>query len=235
MSTQWKITWLGHASFRLEVDGKVLLIDPWLKGNPKFDESQYAQVISGVDAILLTHAHFDHVSGVAEIAAETGAPVAGIFDLTTWLEKQGVTNTVGFNKGGTIHFGDVAVTMVNAVHSSSAPGDDGPICAGSEAGFMIHARNETLYVMGDTDVMADMALLQELHEPRYAIVPIGGHFTMDAHRAAYACKKFFHFQAVVPSHYKTFDLLAQNADEFIAKVSPVAVKVPEPMGTVVLG
>lgn len=229
-----KVTWLGHASFRIEVADRVLLIDPWLDGNPSFPDDRRSEALEGATDILLTHGHFDHASEAVDVAKETGAPLIGIFDLIGWLtEKHGLEGT-GFNKGGTVALGEVKVTMVNAVHSSSLGGDDGPIYAGAEAGYMIAGGGQTLYLAGDTDVMADMALFQALHAPDFGILPIGGHFTMDADRAAFAAKKFFEFKAVIPAHYRTFDLLAQSADEFARLMEPVKVHAPQVMETVEL-
>ena len=149
-------------------------------------------------------------------------------------ESEGVEG-IGFNKGGTVHLGGVAVTMVNAVHSSSTGGPNGqPVYTGCESGFMIAAGGVTLYVAGDTDVMADMALFQELHAPTHAILPVGGHFTMDAQRAAFAAKKFFAFEGVIPSHYRTFPLLAQSAEAFTRLMEPVPVHAPDVMECVTL-
>ena len=229
-----KITWLGHASFRIEIADQVLLLDPWLEGNPVFDDSRTDEVLRGATHILLTHAHFDHASEVAAVAKRTGAPLAGIFDFVSWISEQEGIEGTGFNKGGTVRLGEVAVTMVNAEHSSSFGGPHGPVYGGAEAGFMIAGEGKTLYVAGDTDVMADMGVLAELHRPDFGILPIGGHFTMDAERAAYAAKKFFDFKAVIPCHYKTFGLLAQSADAFVRLMDPVKVHAPEVMGTVEL-
>ncbi|MEM6676552.1 MAG: metal-dependent hydrolase [Pseudomonadota bacterium] len=225
-----KITWLGHASFRIEAAGQVLLLDPWVEGNPSFPAERRAEAIQGATAILITHAHGDHAGDAPAIARETGATIYGIYDWTGWLEAtQGVPAT-GFNKGGTVMIGDVAVTMVHALHSSSAPGPEGqPPFAGSEAGFMIAVEGKVLYAMGDTDVMAEMALYQELHTPTHAIVPIGGHFTMDSHRATWACRKFFTLEAAIPCHYATFPLLEPSADAFVEKMAPATVIVPTVM------
>ncbi len=230
-----KITWHGHASFRIETAGRTILLDPWLKGNPSFDDANYDAAIAGATDILVTHGHGDHASEAAEIAKATGAPVIGIYDWVSWVTTAEGVEGVGFNKGGTVALGDVKVTMVNAVHSSSAAGPNGqPIYAGCESGYMIASEGKTLYVAGDTDVMADMALFQELHAPTHAILPIGGHFTMDAERAAFAAKKFFDFQGVIPSHYATFPLLAQSAEDFVRLMDPVPVHAPEVMGSVEL-
>ena len=229
-----KITWLGHASFRIEIADQVLLLDPWLEGNPVFDDSRTEEVLAGATQVLLTHAHADHASEVAEVCTRTGAPLVGIFDFVSWITEQEGIEGIGFNKGGTVRLGEVDVTMVNAVHSSSFGGAHGPVYGGAEAGFMIAGEGKTLYVAGDTDVMADMGVLAELHAPDYGILPIGGHFTMDARRAAFAAKKFFNFKGVIPCHYKTFDLLAQSADEFVRLMEPVKVHAPEVMDSVEL-
>ena len=230
-----KITWLGHSGFRIEAGDQVLLLDPWLRGNPSFDEANFDRAVEGATHVLITHGHFDHTANAVEISKATGAPLVGIFDWVEWMKaSEGVEGT-GFNKGGTVMLGDVAVTMVAAVHSSSVGGANGqPHYSGAEAGYMIRAGDVTLYVAGDTDVMADMALFQELHAPTHAILPIGGHFTMDAERAAFAARKFFDFKAVIPCHYATFPLLAQSADAFAEKMSPTPVLAPAVMESVTL-
>ncbi|MEM9099584.1 MAG: metal-dependent hydrolase [Pseudomonadota bacterium] len=227
-----KITWLGHASFRIETAEAVILLDPWLTGNPSFPDFHRAAVLEGATHVLITHGHGDHASEAVEIAKETGVPVVGIYDWVSWVSEGGDVEGIGFNKGGTVQLGDAAVTMVNAVHSSSAGGPNGPIYTGAEAGYMIAAGDVVLYAMGDTDVMADMALFAELHAPTHAIVPIGGHFTMDIDRAVFACKKFFDLKMAIPCHYKTFPLLAQSADPFVAAMAPVSVPVLDVMESV---
>lgn len=230
-----KVTWLGHASFRIETGGQVLLLDPWLRGNPAFPEARFDEAVTGATYILVTHGHGDHASGAAEIAKKTGATIVGIYDWVTWVAGAGGVEGIGMNKGGTVDLGGVKVTMVNAVHSASATGPDGtPIYTGTESGFMIASGEVTLYVAGDTDVMADMGVFQDLHHPTHAILPIGGHFTMDATRAAYACRKFFDFKGVIVSHYRTFPLLAQSADAFRTMVAPLTVHAPEVMESVTL-
>lgn len=208
-----KIIWLGHSGFRIETGDQVLLIDPWLRGNPSFDEARFDEAVAGVTHVLVSHGHGDHASGAAEICRATGAPVVGIYDWVTWVTATEGIEGVGFNKGGTVRLGEVAVTMVGACHSSSVTVDGAPVYAGAEAGFMIAAEGKTVYFMGDTDVMADMGVYEELHAPEIGIVPIGGHFTMDPPRAAFACRRFFNFRTIIPCHYRTFPLLAQSAAE----------------------
>jgi L-ascorbate metabolism protein UlaG (beta-lactamase superfamily) len=217
------ITWLGHAGFRIEIAGQVLLIDPWLRGNPSFDEARFDEAVAGATAVLLTHGHFDHAANVAEICKATGARLYGIYDMVTWLAGNEGIEAVGFNMGGTVAIGDVKVTMVRALHSSSATVDGKPAYMGTEAGFVIAGEGRTIYLAGDTDVHADMQIIADLHAPDIGILPVGGHFTMDQRRAAYACRKFFAFKAVIPCHYKTFPLLAQDAAELAAAIAPTPV------------
>jgi L-ascorbate metabolism protein UlaG (beta-lactamase superfamily) len=222
-----KIIWLGHSGFRIEIAGQVLLVDPWLTGNPMFPEGRRPDAIGGATAVLVTHGHGDHSSDAVAIGRELGVPVAGIYDLMShWETTEGI-QTVGFNKGGTITFGEVAVSMVNAVHSSSVGTSDGPMYVGAEAGFMIRGEGHTIYVSGDTDIMADMAWMGEYHAPDIGILCAGGHFTMDMKAAAWAARKFFDFKLVIPCHYRTFPLLAQDAEELRAGLPGVDVHEPE--------
>lgn len=226
------ITWLGHSGFRIEVGDQILLVDPWLSGNPMFPDARRAEAIRGATQILISHGHFDHLSDVVGIAKDLQIPVVGIFDLVAWLEKsQGVAG-VGFNKGGTVRLGEVRVTMVHAVHSSSMGSEGGPIYTGSEAGFMIEHDGRTLYFSGDTDVMADMGVFEALHHPEIGILCAGGHFTMGMERAAFAARTFFNFRTVIPCHYRTFPLLEQSAEALKAGLPGVNVLTPEVMETV---
>ncbi|MEO0912163.1 MAG: metal-dependent hydrolase [Pseudomonadota bacterium] len=218
-----KLTWLGHSGFRVEIADQVLLIDPWLTGNPMFEGQDRAAAIAGATAILITHAHFDHAGEAVALSRETGAPLVGIFDLMEYWETTEKVKTVKFHKGGTVELGSVAVTLVNAVHSSTLDGPDGFKVAGSEAGFMIAGEGHTIYVSGDTDVTADMGIFEALHQPDIGILCVGGHFTMDQRRAAYAAKTFFNFKTIVPCHYKTFPMLAQDVEELKAALPEIEI------------
>ena len=229
-----KIIWLGHAGFRIEIEDQVLLIDPWFSGNPVFPEDRKAEAIAGATQILITHGHFDHTADALEIEKADGIPIVGMYDLVSWwAETQGIEG-VAFHKGGTVALGKVSVTMVPASHSSSLPGESGPVYTGTAAGFMIRGEGRVIYVSGDTDIMADMAWMGEYYAPDIGILCCGGHFTMDQKAAAWAAKKYFDFKTVIPCHYKTFPLLAQDAEELKAGLPGIEVIEPEVMGAIEL-
>lgn len=206
-----KIIWLGHGSFRIEIEDQVLLIDPWISGSPVFPEDRAAEALEGATQILVTHAHFDHIANVVDISREQGLPVSGMYELVAHLVGQGATEGAGFNKGGTIRFGKVAVSMVPASHSSSTTLDDRPVYMGTEVGFMISGEGHTIYMSGDTTIMADMEWMGDYYKPDVGIISAGGHFTMDMKGAAYAARRYFDFKTVIPCHYRTFPLLEQDA------------------------
>jgi L-ascorbate metabolism protein UlaG (beta-lactamase superfamily) len=222
-----QIIWLGHSGFRIEIEGAVLLIDPWLSGNPMFPADRRAEAISGATHVLLTHGHGDHSGDAIAICKELGIPVVGIYDLVSYLEGKSGIATIGFNKGGTVDLAGAKVTMVNASHSSTLSGEAGPVAAGSEAGFMIAGEGHTIYVSGDTDIMADMQWMGELHAPSIGILCAGGHYTMDMKRAAWAARRYFNFKTVIPCHYRTFGALEQDATEMVVALPGVNVIEPQ--------
>lgn len=225
-----KITWLGHSGFRIEIEQAVLLIDPWFSGNPMFPADRRAEAVAGATHVVLTHGHGDHTADGVAIARELGLPVVGIYDMISWWQAKEGIEGIGFNKGGTVNLNGAKVTMVNATHSSSVTGADGaPVYTGGEAGYMIAGEGHTIYLTGDTDVMADMKVFNDLHAPDIGILCAGGHFTMDMKRAAYAAKTFFNFKTVIPCHYRTFPLLEQNADVLKAELPGVTVIEPQVM------
>lgn len=219
-----KITWLGHSGFRLDIAGQSLLIDPWLAGNPSFPEERRADALNGVTGILLSHGHGDHASNVIAISKELGVPVYCIHELSNWLAGQGVEVT-GFGKGGTVKIGDVSVSMVTAVHSSSIDFTDTPLYAGGEAGFVIKGEGHSIYFSGDTDVTMEMDIIADRYKPDVGILCAGGHFTMDMEGAAYAAKRFFDFKTVIPCHYGTFPILEQSAQPLVDALPGVDVRV----------
>lgn len=221
------IIWLGHGSWRIEAAGQVLLIDPWLTGNPMLSEDQHDAAVGGATHILLTHCHFDHVADILPLCKRLNVPLIGQYDLMAhWQEAEGI-ETVGFNKGGTVDLNGVRVSMVAASHSNSFGTPDGPKYAGTEVGFMIAAEGHVVYASGDTDVMADMEWMADYYKPDIGILSAGGHFTMDMKGAAYAARRFFDFKTVIPGHYRTFPILEQNADTLRDGLPGVAVIEPE--------
>jgi L-ascorbate metabolism protein UlaG (beta-lactamase superfamily) len=228
-----KIIWLGHASWRIEIGDQVLLIDPWISGNPSFKGHDRAAALKGASAILITHGHGDHASEAESIAKELDIPIVCIHELSDIWEAAGC-KTIGFNKGGTIALGDVKVTMVNAVHSSSIDFKGALLAAGSECGYMIAGEGHVIYVSGDTDVTADMGVWNDLHHPDIGILNCGGHYTMDMARAAYAAGTFFDFKMVIPSHYRTFGLLEQDASALKTGLPGVHVVEPEVMQAITM-
>lgn len=207
------IIWLGHGSFRIEIGGEVLLIDPWINGNPMMDGRDTDAAIAGATQILVTHGHFDHTADIVQISQKTGAPVSGMYELAAVLIEQGGVEGHKFNKGGTLRFGEVTVTMVPASHSSSMAVDGTTRYMGTETGFVIAGEGHSIYHSGDTGIMADMAWIGAYFKPDIGILSAGGYFTMDMAQAAWAAKTYFDFKTVIPAHYRTFPALEQSAQE----------------------
>lgn len=220
-----ELTWLGHAAVRLRLqDGTVLLIDPWLSGNPACPEEEHEQ--DRVDAIYVTHGHFDHLGDTIALAKAHGAQVFAIHEVAAYLEGAGVADVVGSNKGGTVDGpGGVTATLVEAVHSSGISSDDGIVAGGEAAGWVLAVGDgPTIYHAGDTTVFGDMALIGELWSPDVALLPIGGHFTMGPNHAARAAK-LLGVAAVIPIHYGTFPILAGTPEELAAALDGSGVEV----------
>ncbi|HET7441713.1 MAG TPA: metal-dependent hydrolase [Terriglobales bacterium] len=201
-----KLTWLGHATFRIETGGQTVLVDPWVMGNPLCPEKE--KKIRKVDVMLCTHGHFDHIGDAVEIAKQHNPTVVGIFELCAWLEKKGAKKTSPMNKGGTQAVGDIRVTMVHADHSCGILDGDQIIYGGEACGFVIEFQNGLkIYHAGDTAVFGDLQIIRELYAPDIALLPIGDHYVMSPREAAYACK-LLKPKAVVPMHFGTFPVLS---------------------------
>jgi L-ascorbate metabolism protein UlaG (beta-lactamase superfamily) len=201
-----KLTWLGHATFRIETPGgKTVIIDPWIMGNPMCPESE--RKVKKVDVLLCTHGHGDHIGDAVEIIKEHNPLVVGIPELIGWLTKKGAKQTSMMNKGGTQTVGDIKVTMVHADHSCGIQDGDQIVYGGEACGYVIEFENGVkIYHAGDTNVFGDMAIIHELYSPAIAMLPIGDHFTMGPREAAYACS-LLKPKTVIPMHFATFPVL----------------------------
>ncbi len=214
------ITWMGHASFRITTaDGRTVLIDPWISG-PTCPEKE--KTFSRVDLLLFTHAHWDHFADALTLCRQYTPRTVVIIETGQWLESKGITNVIGMNKGGTVNFDGIEVTMVHAVHSNSIVDEGRVIYAGEPAGFVVRLPGGlTLYHAGDTAVFGDMRLIGELYRPELALLPIGDHFTMGPREAAQAVR-LLGARHVVPMHYGTFPLLTGTPEAFQREVAAIA-------------
>ena len=225
-----KITWLGHSAFRMETGSSVVLIDPFITGNPVFEASGMSADAAkeGATHVVLTHGHDDHVGDTVDICSSTGAKLVTYFELAMYLNGKGVEAVDPTNPGGTVDQGDFDVSFVKAYHSSSTIVDGVPVYLGNPCGIVIRTTDgKSLYHMGDTEIFGDMALINEIFAPQVGLVPIGDRFTMGARTAAMACKKFFNFSTVIPIHYGTFPIIDQTPDKFLAEMEGQNVVVPE--------
>lgn len=200
------ITWLGHAATLIEFDGKTVLIDPWLQENPAVPEDR--KQVDHLDLMLITHGHFDHMSDAVPVAQKTEPDIICIHEIAQYLMSKGIEKVTGMNKGGTVTWNGLQITMVDAVHSSGITDGDGIVDGGTAAGFVLRFPNHfTVYHAGDTDVFESMRLIGQRYNPDVVMLPIGGHFTMDPTGAAEALR-LLGARRVIPIHYATFPLLS---------------------------
>ncbi len=223
-----KITWFGHSTFRIETGNSVIMIDPFLKGNPSFSEAglSFDEAIKGVTHVGLTHGHDDHFADAAEICKTNAAMLFATYELALHV---GSEKMEPMNTGGTVASDDFSLTLTDALHSSSSSGT----YLGNPNGIVLTTNEgKTVYHMGDTDVFPGMDLVNKLYKPNIGIVPIGDRFTMGARTAAFACKEYFSFDVVLPCHYGTFPILDPNADKFVDEMQGQRVEVPKVGGSV---
>ena len=208
-----KFTYLGHATVRCDLPGgEVVLIDPWVGGNPACPDE--VKTFDRLDAMLITHAHFDHIADAVSLAQQyKPKTVVGCFEVCHWLESKGVENTSAMNLGGSQEVLGMKVTMVRADHSCGISDGDQILYGGTASGYVVRmAEGFTFYHAGDTALFSDMQLIAELYRPELAFLPIGDLFTMDPMQAARACR-FLEVQRVIPIHWGTFPLLTGTPEQ----------------------
>jgi L-ascorbate metabolism protein UlaG (beta-lactamase superfamily) len=205
-----KFTYYGQSCFLLEADGKKFLFDPFITHNPLAKEIDVDSIEA--DYILVSHGHTDHVGDLVSIANRTNAQVIAMVEVADWITKQGVKNVTDINFGKSkFDFG--VLRTVWAVHSSANP--DGSY-GSNPAGFVLELEGKTIYFAGDSALTLEMKLLADLYKLDYAILPIGGHYTMDVDDALVATK-YLECGKVIGVHYNTFPPIQIDKEDAIAK------------------
>jgi L-ascorbate metabolism protein UlaG (beta-lactamase superfamily) len=206
--TAVQIRFLGHACFELVDGSATVLIDPFLApDNPAATVT--ASDVEPTD-ILLTHGHRDHVGSTIEIAKRTGARCLAVTELADWLYEQGVENVADPNLGGTVETDWGSVKVLPALHTNTVP-DGGAIGVGTS--LLVRIGEVTIHHLGDTWLFGDMRLIGERERADIALMPIGGHYTMDRADAVFACE-MLRPGTVIPCHYDTFPPIASDAEAF---------------------
>jgi L-ascorbate metabolism protein UlaG (beta-lactamase superfamily) len=214
-------TWFGHSCWELTTPGgRTIIIDPWYS-NPTSPKS--ADQVERCDLLLVSHSHFDHFGDALVVGSRTRPTWPCIHELSLWLgrnyaHKDGV---IGMNKGGTVEVQGIKVTMTTADHSAGDiyAGAEAPIYLGEPVGFILELENGfRVYYAGDTDLFSDLRLIAERYRPELAMLPIGGHFTMDPRGAAQAVE-FLGVKHVIPMHYGTFPALAGTPDQLRSELA----------------
>jgi L-ascorbate metabolism protein UlaG (beta-lactamase superfamily) len=204
------IRFLGQACFELTEGDTRVLIDPFLTGNPK---AAVAADEVNPTHIFLTHGHADHFGDLVEIAKRTNAQVVAIVEIAGELGQAGLENVSDPNMGGTVEFDDVWVRLVPAWHTSTTPNGTVSI----PAGLVIGLGGKVVYHLGDTCLFSDLKLVGERDTVDVALIPIGGHYTMDRHDAVKAAE-LVGASTVIPCHYNTFPPIEADAAAYKADV-----------------
>lgn len=199
------IRWLGHAAFEIKMDGKTILIDPWVTGNPL---APVKREDLHADLVIVTHDHGDHgFDDAVEIAKKCNATFVSIYEIASRAAERGVKKTVGMNIGGPSEIEGFKIALTQATHS----GTSNPV------GVVIIGKELTVYHAGDTGLFGGMKFIGEIYRPDVALLPIGSHFTMGPVEAAYATM-LINPRIVIPMHFKTFPVLVQSAYRFVEEV-----------------
>ena len=233
-------TWYGHSCVEVRTPGgKVILMDPWF-GNPRSPRT--ADSIHECDLLLVTHGHYDHMGEAVALASRLRPTWPCMHEMSLWLGRRlpgGNDAAVGMNKGGTFDAAGIKVTMTHADHSAGDwnPGGETTLYLGDPVGFVVELENGfRFYHAGDTTPFGDMRLIRDLYQPEFAMLPIGGHFTMDPRAAALAVE-LLGVKHVMPLHYGTFPILAGTPEAWRTELdarglTDVEIHAPEPGGSV---
>lgn len=217
-----KLDYIGHSTVMLEAGDTRVMIDPFLAPNNPVAK------VSAEDVepthVLLTHAHADHFADAVAVGKRTGASFLAIVELAKFLESQGLGEVADPNLGGTVEYEWGWVKLVQALHTSTVPADPespfspvpGPVI-GAASGLVVNLGGKTVYHLGDTCLFGDLRLIAERTPPDVALIPIGGHYTMDRHDAV-AAVELIGADLVVPIHYNTFPPIETDAEAFKAEV-----------------
>ncbi len=215
------VTWFGHAAFKItSINGRVILIDPWITDNPQCPIK--VEDLDGVDLILVTHDHSDHVGSTKEIVEKKGGTVIANVETAMKLRDQGIPEKnilyegYGLNIGGSVEIDGIRITMVEATHSTAS---------GVPCGYVVRLEDgTTIYHAGDTGIFYGMELIGKMYPLDLALIPIGSTFTMDPYQAAWSLK-LLNPKKAIPMHYKTFPIIEQTPDKFLELAREMAPKV----------
>jgi len=206
------IRFLGQACFELSAGDARVVVDPFLKPNNPISPVSADEV--DATHVLVSHGHADHIADAVAVAGKHDAPTAAIVEVANWLGEQGMANAIGPNLGGTVEFDWGWAKLVQAFHTNTMPDS---VSVGQAAGWVINIGGATVYHTGDTCLFGDMKLIAERNPPDVAMMPIGGHYTMDRHDAVVAAK-LIGAPTVIPMHYNTFPVIEADAEAFKADV-----------------
>lgn len=210
-----KLTFHGHSCFSIENQGKKIIIDPFLKGNPLAKLSP--QDLTQLDAILITHGHGDHLGDALEIAQNTNAIIIAPNELAVYCQSKGA-QVHPMHIGGAYNFSFGKVKLTQALHGSAVIDEAGIQYTGNPCGYLLFIGNKIIYHAGDTGLFGDMELIGRLHPLDVALLPIGDNFVMGIDDGVEAVK-LLKPKLTIPMHYNTFDLIKQDPQDFQEKVT----------------